>query len=177
MEIKAELQKASFCQGVASISSTVLHAVTGHQLVDDHFETVEKSGLKWVFLCILKTLTRPLYALFGKDPYSYVKVNSVASSVLKYCELNKQYIDKGLAVEIDSIIFKPLNEKTKGKYDAQINEVMKKIHHFVADNLMAAKAEEAAKKSLRGNKSQNSRRSKKETGRNRSQSQSGNGKT
>ena len=86
-----------------------------------------------------------LYFLFGKDPYSYVRVDNVARKVLKYCELNKNHLDVLLEYKINNSILTKLNAKTKNKYAKTITDVQSKVHELVADTLKVKKAEADAK--------------------------------
>lgn len=123
MEIKTERTYNDFSTNVTFMQSAVSEAISNKDLVDDQFNTVKKYSFKWILL----TLVRPFYALFGKDSYSHVRVNSVAHAVLAYCELNKKYLSDDVQRTITSEILEKLNCKTGKKYASDISRIANRI--------------------------------------------------
>jgi hypothetical protein len=144
VEIKAHTQKSDFQVGIHQLGMKVGFTTDKGNLINDQFETVQKHGFKWVVLSIFRAIARPFYALFGKDPYSYVRVDNVARNVLKYCELNKQHVDETAEKNVNYTL-DLLNSKTKGKYNATITDVKSKIHQLAVETLKVTKAETEAK--------------------------------
>lgn len=92
-------------------------------VLNDKLECVQKGGFRWRFLCLL----RPFYALVGGDVYSHVRANSVAQSVLKYCEKNKHFLTSDSVLKINEKLIDHLNIKTKNKYSQSLETKKKSI--------------------------------------------------
>jgi len=90
------------------------------ELLDENFCMVERG-----FSYRLLALFAPFYRFFGHDPYNHVKVYNVAHAILKYCEDNKSSFEAQpeLVDMVQKNIIAKLDEKTYGKYRAELNKI------------------------------------------------------
>lgn len=140
IEIKAFGDNKSFEAASSQLCRKIGSALNNHELVTDRFETVQKKGFKWVILSLFRTLARPFYALLGKDPYSYVRIENVARSIFNFCELNKQHMDSKQEKRINALLG-ALNLKTKHKYDKTITDIQSKVHQYTVNNLLVKQSQ------------------------------------
>lgn len=75
-------------------------------VIDKDLEVIDKSGWKWKVLCLMQ----PFYRLFGIDIYSHVRLDQVASSLSKLCNLNSGHLynKPELKISLTDHIVKPL---------------------------------------------------------------------
>lgn len=103
-------------------------------LITTDLQVVKKHGFTWTLLSILRTIASPLYTLFGCcDPWGSFRINKVAQSILKFCQVNKKHFNeeqKKIALKI----FATLAEKTKN--DSYLSEVKKckKLFRYAVSN-------------------------------------------
>lgn len=83
-------------------------------------------------LCLLK-LTEPFFRLFNCDPFSHVRINSVAKSLQVYCDINKQFLMRNLKIieDLHHKFIHPLNKKLKGKYRRALDNLSKSLYKYI----------------------------------------------
>lgn len=83
-------------------------------LITCDLKPVSRYSFSWVLL----SLCKPFYALFGKDPFSHVRIDRVAHNLLEFCRINKHVFlhEENLIERIEKNILDPLNQKTRWAY-------------------------------------------------------------
>lgn len=103
-------------------------------LITTDLQVVKKHGFTWTLLSILRTIASPFYTLFGCcDPWGSFRINKVAQSILKFCQVNKKNFteeQKKTALKI----FESLAQKTKNDdYLAEVKKCKKLFRHAVSN--------------------------------------------
>lgn len=122
MELNTNSCYKNFYDSISQMKSVVTSALENRELVDDEFNTVKKFSFTWVIL----TITRPFYALFGRDSFRHVRVDAVARKVFTFCNLNRQYVTPSLQKELSEMIAK-LDGKTNNKYSNSLSTIASDI--------------------------------------------------
>jgi hypothetical protein len=118
MKLETKACYKDVCNDILQMGSIITQALKNKELVDEHFNVVNKFSFTWIMLA----LASPFYTLFGRDAFSHVRVDAVARKIFTYCDLNKQYITPALQQELTELIGK-LDSKTTNKYNETLSNI------------------------------------------------------
>lgn len=107
--------------------NSLIDAISNGQIIDSDLNVVEKHGWRWKILSLVKCVLRPVYTLFGKDPFAHYRIHAVAASVLEFCQAEEKNLSPQLKTRVIKEILTPLGNKTRGKYADEVDRVKKTL--------------------------------------------------
>lgn len=107
MTFRAESSKDIFTNKLEKLEAAF--AAKSGSLVDENLQVIQRGRFWWVL-----SLLRPFYAIFGRDPYSHVRIERVVNQFFKYVEANQSFLqeDPSLAARIQTQLLQIVKTRT-----------------------------------------------------------------